>query len=172
MTDKVKRALHFASDAHKGQKRKYTGEDYIVHPIEVASLIAHIGNEDMECAALLHDVVEDTPVTLYKIYCEFGGIVSTLVDQLTERKIEGNRKIRKASELKRIATISPEAKTIKLADLISNSKSIVTHDPNFAKVYMKEKYELLQVLHEGDQVLYQRAYKIIKDYQNGTRTTD
>lgn len=166
--DRVIRALHFAIKAHEGQKRKYTGEDYIVHPIEVCGLIAHLRNEDMECAALLHDVVEDTAVTLYHIHCEFGPVVSKLVDELTDKMLEGNRKTRKTSELQRIATISPEAKTIKLADLISNSKSIIKHDSDFAKIYMEEKRQLLDVLQEGDPILYQQAYQIIRNYHSGT----
>lgn len=66
--DKVEKAYYFAMAAHAavGQKRKYTGEPYIVHPVEVCDIITHNvewSNDEMCCAALLHDVVEDTQVT-------------------------------------------------------------------------------------------------------------
>lgn len=64
MSVDLKSVFHFANLAHKGQKRKYTGEDYIVHPISVARLVEkHGGSLDQQAAALLHDVVEDTPHT-------------------------------------------------------------------------------------------------------------
>ena len=53
---------------------------------------------------------------------------------------------------------TPEAKTIKLADLIDNTKSIVEHDPRFAKVYLEEKRLLLEVLKDGDETLWQQAH--------------
>ena len=65
MTDLVKKALEFASNAHNGQTRKYTGEPYIVHPIEVMELVREvIDDPEVLAAALLHDVVEDCPVSI------------------------------------------------------------------------------------------------------------
>ena len=58
-----------------------------------------------------------------------------------------------------------EAKTIKLADLIDNSKSILEYDPKFAKVYMAEKKLLLEVLEDGDKSLWLLAHKIVHDYE-------
>ena len=63
---------------------------------------------------------------------------------------------------------SPDAKTIKLADLISNSHSIVKDDPNFAKVYMKEKAALLEVLTEGNAELFRQASDIVASYYDVT----
>jgi (p)ppGpp synthase/HD superfamily hydrolase len=86
----------FAAAAHGaiGQKRKYTGEDYIVHPIAVAEIVRSVPHtEVMIAAALLHDVVEDTPVTLEE---RFGCEVRELVDWLTDKPEKGNRKERKA----------------------------------------------------------------------------
>ena len=65
----------------------------------------------------------------------------------------GNRAVRKAIDLVHTAKASAEAKTVKLADLIDNTKSIFAHDPKFAKVYLKEKALLLEVLEEGDAAL-------------------
>ena len=62
---RLKKVLQFATDAHQGQKRKYSDEDYISHPIEVAKMVHYrsSGSVTMTAAALLHDVLEDTKVT-------------------------------------------------------------------------------------------------------------
>ncbi len=163
----VMRAKAFCIAAHcaVGQKRKYTGEDYHHHPIEVAGLVelyVRDFSEDMLIAAMLHDVVEDTQVPLSVIHTEFGSIVAGYVEQLTDvsKPEDGNRAIRKAIDLAHTAQASQEAKTIKLADLISNTRSFVARDPEFAKTYLAEKRNLLEVLKEGDPVLYGIAYKL------------
>lgn len=153
-----------AAHAAVGQRRKYTGEPYHLHPFEVADTVAgtEYCTEEMIVAALLHDVVEDTQVTLDLIARRFGTVVAAYVEQLTDvsKPEDGNRAARKAIDLAHTAKASPQAKTIKLADLISNSRSIVERDPEFAKVYLAEKRALLEVLKEGDAVLYQIAYDI------------
>jgi (p)ppGpp synthase/HD superfamily hydrolase len=158
------RAKAFCIAAHcaVGQKRKYTGEDYYHHPFEVADLVlahaAHI-SDAMLIAAVLHDVVEDTQVPLSVIDEQFGPIVAAYVEQLTDvsKPEDGNRRARKAIDRAHTAAASPAAKTIKLADLISNTRSIVERDPKFAATYLKEKRLLLQVLREGDPALYKIA---------------
>jgi len=92
----------------------------------------------------------------------FGVDVATLVAALTDisRPNDGDRKIRKAIDRNHLAGASARAQTIKLADLIDNSRSIVERDPDFAKVYLAEKRELLAVLTEGDETLLNRARAI------------
>jgi len=160
----VEKALEFATAAHAevGQKRKYTGEDYIVHPIAVMELVKTVEHTDaMLAAALLHDTVEDTNVTMDQIFSEFGEEVGTLVYWLTDisKPEDGNRKFRKAKDRDHIAQAPVAAKTIKLADLIDNTKSIGAFDPNFWVVYKREKKELLAVLADGDLTLYELASK-------------
>ena len=106
----------------------------------------------MRTAALLHDVVEDTQVSLSLIEKEFGKCVATLVEGLTDvsKAEDGNRTKRKEIDRQHTARQSAACKTIKLADLISNSRSILQHDKDFARVYLKEKKALLEVLKEGD----------------------
>ncbi len=83
-TPKIKKALEFAKKAHYGQKRK-SGEDYVIHPILVAAITSYFSNEeDVITAAILHDVVEDTPYTIYYIKDEFGEEVANLVEGLTK----------------------------------------------------------------------------------------
>jgi len=164
---KIFKALQFAIKAHGDQKRKYTGEPYIIHPIAVAKLVSDVGGDEyMICTAILHDVVEDTHVTLDDIVQKFGTDIADLVSSLTDisKPEDGNRATRKAMDRRWISDRCNRSKTIKLADLIDNSSTIVEHDPNFAKVYISEKRELLKVLKEGNQILYQRAKNIVEDY--------
>lgn len=158
----VERARVFATAAHAAvkQKRKYTGEDYIVHPTEVAGIVQSVGGTDAQiAAAYLHDVVEDTGVTIEQVEAEFGSEVAALVGWLTDvsKPTDGNRKVRKTIDRKHTAKAPAAAKTVKLADLISNTQSIVKHDLNFAETYLEEKMELLEVLTDGDTNLWQQA---------------
>ena len=156
----VDRALAFATIAHGEQKRKYSGEPYIVHPIEVMEIVKTVPHDEaMLAAALLHDVVEDTDVTLEEINQAFGEDVASLVDDLTDvsKPEDGNRKARKALDREHSAQSSPRAQTVKLADLISNSSDILENDPKFAKVYLAEKELLLKVMTQGDPTLHEKA---------------
>lgn len=161
----VNRALVFAKAAHESikQRRKYTGDAYIEHPIAVAKIVQSVAHtEEMIAAALLHDTVEDTSITLDEIHRVFGIEVASLVEMLTDvsRASDGNRAVRKAIDREHTAKASSAAKTIKLADLIDNSRSIVEHDKKFAKVYLREKALLLEVLREGDRKLWDTANSI------------
>jgi (p)ppGpp synthase/HD superfamily hydrolase len=163
--DLVEAALEFASAAHAevGQQRKYTGEPYIVHPVEVMMLVRKAGGtSEMQAAALLHDVVEDTHRTIDEIAEKFGQEVASLVLELTEPRSEGNRAARKAREAMRLGSVSPEAQTIKCADLISNMRSIAQHDPDFAKVYFAEKAEILRQMTRADPELHKRASALLE----------
>ncbi len=156
--------LKFATKAHGDQKRKYTGDPYIVHPIAVAEIVKTVPHTDaMIAAALLHDVVEDTPVTIEQIKDKFGSEVAELVGWLTDisRPENGNRKTRKSLDRDHSANAPAEAQTIKLADLIHNTKSIEKHDPHFWKVYKQEKIALLDVLTKGDRSLMHIAQQQI-----------
>ena len=157
------RAKDFATRYHASidHRRKYTGEPYITHAAAVVELVRNVPHtEDMICAAWLHDTVEDTPATLDEIGQVFGFTVAALVEMLTDvsKPSDGNRVVRKAIDREHTAKSSPQAKTIKLADLIDNTRSIVERDPAFAKVYLAEKALLLEVLREGDATLWEMAH--------------
>lgn len=160
--DIVEKAKVFATAAHAavGQLRKYTNEPYIVHPAEVVRIVSTVDHTpEMLAAAWLHDTVEDTGVTIELIRHEFGSEVSVLVGWLTDvsRPEHGNRARRKALDRAHTAAAPSEAQTIKLADLISNTKSIVAHDEAFAKTYLAEKRLLLEVMGRGDATLMKKA---------------
>lgn len=164
MGDIIRSARQFAEKAYEGQTRKYTNETYINHPVAVASLVNDVGSDNnMIAAALLHDIVEDTPITIHDISKEFSNDIACLVDELTDisKPADGNRKARKEIDRMHTAKASDRAKTIKLADLIDNSKSIIEHDPEFAKVYIAEKKALLEVLSEGNILLFNLANRIV-----------
>jgi len=158
-TQLIMEALAFAIAAHGEQKRKYTGEPYVNHVVAVARTVQALdGSDEMIAAALLHDVLEDTATTYVELVDKFGRKVADLVLELTDRfdnpVLHGNRATRKALERARLAQASPAAQTIKLADMLDNSASIMTYDPAFAKVYLPEKIALFKVLTKADQRLH------------------
>jgi len=159
--EKILEAVKFAVLAHKGQVRKYTGEPYVMHCLEVAQIVEPFANDDMICAALLHDTIEDCGVTRNEIADKFGDRVAELVWWITDQSKpeDGNRVARKAIDRAHIAKAPFDAQAIKLADLISNTSSIVAHDPDFAKVYLAEKKLLLDVM-IGPSELWHQAYNL------------
>jgi (p)ppGpp synthase/HD superfamily hydrolase len=162
MIDLEQRALAFAKAAHESidQRRKYTSEPYIVHPMAVAELVRSVPHTpEMIAAAYLHDVVEDTPITIGQVRAEFGPVVGDLVEWLTDvsKPSDGNRRVRKELDRQHLAKAPPDAKTIKLADLIDNALTIRERDRSFWKVYKREKMALLEVLKEGDPTLWAKA---------------
>ena len=164
---KIQRTAEFAKTAHESidQRRKYTNEPYIVHPEMVAEIVASVtDDENMICAAWLHDVVEDTPVTLAEIDAEFGDDVAHLVDGLTNvsKPEDGNRETRVAIDRNHTAGTDSRTKTIKLADLIANLDGIVDQNARFARKYIAEKELLLAVLRDGHAKLVERVGEIIQ----------
>jgi (p)ppGpp synthase/HD superfamily hydrolase len=154
-------AYEFAREAHKNQRRKYTGEPYIVHPLDVLHRML-IGIKNVSANAviearllqellpvlkgcLLHDTVEDCDVSLTTIEREFGietaNIVFWVTDTLTSA--QGNRGTRKRLEAMRIGHAPIGARCLKLCDIGSNTNSIVENDADFAVVYIHEKAFLL-----------------------------
>lgn len=158
-------AFEFARLAHGEQKRKYTGEPYIHHPMEVANIVMGVTQDrEVIAAAYLHDVIEDTHFGYTDLLIRFGSRVAKLVQEVTDQSkpSDGNRAKRKAMDRDHLAKASPEAQTIKLADMISNTPSIMAYDRAFAKVYIPEKRLLLGVLSRGDWRLFERATQAVE----------
>ena len=150
-----------ARDAHEGQTRT-SGDPYITHPIAVAYILSETKlDHETIMAALLHDVIEDTEATYDDVVVNFGVVIADLVNELTDvsKPEDGNRAVRKALDRAHLAKASADAQTIKLADIISNSKDIKVNDPKFAKVYIPEMKALLEVLDKGDSELMKQAEK-------------
>ena len=128
----VARALDFAARKHRNQRRKgATAEPYINHPAEVARLVAEAtGGRPLAVllAALLHDTVEDTQTTVEELEREFGKDVASLVAEVTDDKRLPKAE-RKRLQVEHAATISREAKLVKLADKICNVRDMANHPP-------------------------------------------
>lgn len=166
----VRRAFMFAMTAHASvrQLRKYTGEPYIVHPVAVAKILHdHNATDNMIAAALLHDTVEDTDITPLMIVAEFGTTIAVLVGWLTDvsQPSDGNRATRKMLDRQHAMAAPADAQTIKVADLMDNTKSITEYDTNFANVYINEKALLLEGLKLADPTLRKKAWQQVNDFR-------
>lgn len=167
MTNLATRARDYASYAHARikHKRKYTGQPYQVHLKSVVQILKQVSDDEtMLAAAWLHDTVEDTQATHHQIEEQFGKDVASLVYQLTDisRPGDGNRAYRKALDRAHLAEASDRAKTIKLADIIDNTRDICRHDEKFARTYVQEVGALLEILQGGDKHLMAQAQKALK----------
>ena len=123
------KAAEFAMKAHSGQKRK-SGGIYILHPFEVAAIAGSMTfDEDVLCAALLHDTFEDTPVTAQDILENFGSDIALLVEHETENKRPDmppsqSWKIRKEESLEVLRTAGTKTKILWVADKLSNMRAL------------------------------------------------
>jgi len=156
----VIKAIQFASEKHKGQERRGSGLPYVTHPIIVMELVQkykgtskHI--DELKCAALLHDTLEDTETTYHELEREFGPLVSSIVIELTsdekQVKIMGKNEYLK-DKMKRM---SQYAFTLKLLDRLSN----VMDGPT--KKYVKNTIELMEYLIEERKEITDRQTKIM-----------
>lgn len=125
----MEQAISFAVKAHEGAKRKGNHMPYIIHPMEVMTIVASLtSDEEVIAAAALHDVVEDTSYTIEDIRQTFGERIATLVAHETENKREGQPKsetwkVRKQEQLEQAQYAPMEAKMIMLADKLSNTRA-------------------------------------------------
>lgn len=120
--DLIERAFFLARKAHAGQKRR-SGEDYLVHPVEVARILVDLGmDSDCIAAALLHDVVEDAGVTGEELKARFGQRVMELVLAESEDKSKSWEE-RKAYTLRHLADSNMDIKILALGDKLSNMRS-------------------------------------------------
>ena len=158
-------AMLFARHVHATQVRRYTGNPYTDHLAEVAGIVATVAGDDPKFDAIhpgfvdqviavawLHDCIEDQDVPAADLIHRFGDVVARGVMLLSDLE-EGNRAERKSASRARLAAAPGWVQTIKVADLISNTSSIVQHDPKFAAVYLVEKRLMLDVLTRADERL-------------------
>ena len=132
----ITKAFNFANQAHKGIKRR-SGEPYIMHPIAVAQIVCNeigLGSTSI-CAALLHDVVEDTDYTVEDIENIFGPKIAQIVDGLTKISggIFGDRASAQAENFKKLLlTMSNDIRVIliKIADRLHNMRTLGSMLPN------------------------------------------
>ena len=136
-------AARFAAEKHAQQKRKgAAGEPYFNHLLEVAELVAASSDRldvELMMAAFLHDTVEDTGLTVLELETRFGKDVAALVEEVTDDK-SLPKEVRKQLQVQNAPKKSERAQTIKLADKISNLRSILASPPSGWDRERKQQY--------------------------------
>ena len=128
--NKIEKAIIFATKAHAGTCRKGKDKPYILHPLEAMEIVMHFTeDEDVLAAAVLHDTVEDTSVTVERLEKEFGSRVAALVasvseDKKRDRSSESTWKERKQETISQLRNASYETKLICLGDKLSNLREM------------------------------------------------
>ncbi|MBR2545987.1 MAG: bifunctional (p)ppGpp synthetase/guanosine-3',5'-bis(diphosphate) 3'-pyrophosphohydrolase [Erysipelotrichaceae bacterium] len=158
------KALLFALKAHNGVTRKATTTPFILHPLEVATIVASMtSSQETMAAALLHDTVEDADITLEEIREEFGDKVALLVASETENKRrdilpEESWQIRKAESLDLLHyTDSHDVRILWLADKLSNMRS-------FHRMYVEKGNAMWVDFHQQDPEKQGWYYRKVLEY--------
>jgi RelA/SpoT family (p)ppGpp synthetase len=179
--ERVQEAYELAAEAHKGQKR-LTGEAYITHPVAVAGILAdlHLDGQTI-CAALLHDVIEDTPTAKDDILARFGREVAELVDgvsKLDKVQFKSRKEAQAESFRKMILAMVRDIRVImvKLADRTHNMRTLGAMPPAKRRRIALETLDIyapianrlgihsikLELEDLGFRALYPQRYKVIE----------
>lgn len=152
------RAIVFAVKAHANTERKGKGFPYIVHPLEAVEIVATMTNDqELLAAAALHDTVEDTSVTLEEIRREFGDRVAKMVEEESDKFMEGVSEAdswhdRKQVAIERLSSASRDAKIVALGDKLSNARAIY-------RDYVEIGDELWNIFHVKDKAEHEWHYR-------------
>lgn len=161
-TDLLDRAIMFAVKAHSGTERRGKGFPYIVHPMEALEIVSTMtSDQELLAAAVLHDTVEDTYVTIDHIREEFGDRIASIVDAESDKGIEGRSEddswhSRKKGAIKRLAKASRDTKMVALGDKLSNMRAI-------ARDYSMMGDELWKIFHVTDKKDHEWHYRGLAD---------
>lgn len=148
----IRKAIHFAIDAHDGQFRKFSGVEYVNHPIEVAKIVRENKTskniESILIAALCHDTVEDCKhkgITLEVIENNFGTLVSSMVNELTSDENEIKKLGKPQYLLNKMLNMTSYSLVIKLADRLHNCSDLGQSE-KFTNKYVPETRFILNGL--------------------------
>lgn len=161
-TDLLDRAIVFAVQAHAGTERRGKGFPYIVHPMEAAEIVATMtADQELLAAAMLHDTVEDTDVTVERLRAEFGERVAALVEAESDKFVEGVSEAdswhaRKQAAIDRLARAPRDAKMVALGDKLSNMRAI-------ARDYAVQGDALWNIFHVNDPAEHAWHYRGLAD---------
>lgn len=161
-TQLLDRAIIFAVRAHAGTERRGKGFPYIVHPMEAMEIVATMtSDQELLAAAALHDTVEDTGVTVEQLSAEFGPRVAHLVEEESDKFIEGVSEEdswhdRKKAAIDRISAASRDAKIVALGDKLSNMRAI-------ARDYALIGDKLWSIFHAPDPSDHEWHYRGLAD---------
>jgi guanosine-3',5'-bis(diphosphate) 3'-pyrophosphohydrolase len=136
------KALAFSAEKHRTQKRKDIDKSpYINHPIALANILAQrwVIDENVLCAAILHDTIEDTETTADELRKHFGEKITSIVLEVSDDK-SLEKEERKQLQIDHAASLSKEAKLVKLADKIANITDIINTPPVGWSKERKQEY--------------------------------
>lgn len=152
------RAIEFAVKAHADSERRGKGFPYIIHPMEAAAIVATMtSDQELLAAAVLHDTVEDTSVTVEQLRSLFGDRVAALVEAESDVFVEGLSEEatwhdRKQAAIDRLAAAPHDAKMVALGDKLSNMRAI-------ARDYEQQGDELWKIFHAKDRSDHEWHYR-------------
>ncbi len=174
---RIQELVAFVDQCHDQQFRKYSGLRYVHHLVAVAKTIQeYTKDEKLMAVALCHDLYEDTDCTESALIAELGKLgfvkkeinfINDKVKDLSDVFIkddypEWNRRKRKKAEAERLWKVSPEAQTVKYADIKDNSVDLSNNDPGFARRYLEEAHQILSGMDKGHSELYKEVLKTVK----------
>ncbi|MFK4132264.1 HD domain-containing protein [Pseudomonas luteola] len=164
--DIVEKARIFATAAHGAinHLRRNYDKPYTVHLEDVYKTLKAAGaDKPTQAGGWLHDILEDTQVSYALLKQEFGDEIANLVLEVTDVSTPGigNRRDRKALDRAHAARASSRGQTIKYADILSNLSTIEELEPEFARIYLKEKYLAVQAMKNGDESLRTQVMNLI-----------
>lgn len=169
--DLISKAMHFAIDAHCGERRKGDGEPMAMHAMEAAAIVARLtGDEETIAAAALHDVVEDSGVLIEEIEARFGPRVARLVASETEDKRrdmppDQSWKLRKEEAVALLKNTDDMAvKMVFLGDKLSNMRSFYSLKQRLGKAMWEQ-------FNEKDPQAHHWYYRTIADALTGLKDT-
>lgn len=166
----VLRALEFAADKHRDQRRKdLPASPYINHPIELADVLCNEGGvRDVVvlCAAILHDTIEDTETTHAELMQRFGAEIADVVVEVTDDQSLPKDE-RKRLQIEHASFASDRAKLVKLADKICNLRDMLTRPPAGWDLARRREYfdwaraviDMMRGIHPPLEKLFDEAYR-------------
>ena len=161
-TSLLDRAIIYAVRAHAGTERRGKGFPYIVHPMEAMAIVATLTSDQaLLAAAALHDVVEDTELTVEDIRAEFGDRIADLVEAESDKFVEGvsesdSWRTRKQAAIDRLAEAPLEVKMVAMGDKLSNMRAI-------ARDYAVQGDGLWELFHVKDRASHEWHYRGLAD---------
>ena len=169
-TSLLDRAIVFAVRAHAGTERRGKGFPYIVHPMEAVEIVATMtSDQELLAAAVLHDTVEDTDVTIEQIQAEFGERVASFVAAESDEPHQSldsveNWRARKQAAIDRLACASRDTKIVALGDKLSNMRAI-------ARDYALQGDKLWNLFHSKEPKDHEWHYRGLADALSELRDT-
>jgi guanosine-3',5'-bis(diphosphate) 3'-pyrophosphohydrolase len=166
---KLLKALAFAADKHRLQKRKdVDSSPYINHPISLANILCnegHVTDIDVIAAALLHDTIEDTDTTPEELETAFSPAIRDIVMDVTDDK-SLSKDVRKQLQVEHAAHASDQAKLVKLADKIANLRDVADSPPLEWSLDRRREYfdwgkqvvDQIRGIHPGLEAVFDAAY--------------